>query len=340
MWGRTARSSGSPVVLPRSMSMRVMSANVWLVTVWLWLHRLSRRPSLRLWNQLMAAQPLIIETVSWRGNRQLQQFLRGSVLVLGWIAVAVLLELLAAFFPEVIYTRSIELFRVGTYYLMPLLAAASLWLMLQFARQGSSRMNRWELAAGVVFIAGGAFFDVAVTAIYSPDLTDEGNLFVRGLLDRGHSLKFVYVHAGLTQLFFVALFCAVWLGFLRHRPILLETIRVAQPRHGWDFVKAATGGGHLSWREWLLPLTPSEVPYLYHCVWMCAVAVVLSTSFFRWYAGLEWLGLVTPDDLARVVAVTLALIGSVSYYLAHLWVMSRRSEDGDHSLSSDAAALG
>jgi hypothetical protein len=265
-----------------------------------------------------AAVPPVSDTVRLLRNAPFRQFLTFSSLILMWVAADVLLQFLIAIGPSLssmVATPETNWCRLATAYLQPAFSLVLLILLNRFARQGKVTPPRLLTACGLALIVGGAMFDIAVTVIHSPGLENEANPYVRALLDSGHSLEVVYAHGVVTQGLYVALFCAVWIGFLRHQGILLETIRLAAPAGWLDFVKAVTGGGHLTMRQWLLPLRASEVPLAYHGLWLTGVAVVFGITLFRYYAALEWLGYFEPAIVARVVVVlggvSLAIVGYV-----------------------------
>lgn len=259
----------------------------------------------------------------WQANGALRHFLIGSTAVLAWIAVDLLLPCLPTEY-QPLSLAGLRQWRLATAYLLPASGLAIIGLLWRLLRQVEPAVLGRSGWLGLAFLAGGAIFDVGVTLICSPDLVFEGNPYVRILLDTQHSLPFVYLHLLTTQAGFMTLFCCVWLAFLRHREILQGSIVAAQP-HGWaEFLKAATGGAHLNWRQWLLPVRPSEVPFFYHSMWLTAVSVVFGITVFRWYAGLEWLTMPDPSLPLRVVVaasgLTLALVG----YLGGLWVVTQR----------------
>lgn len=266
----------------------------------------------------MSAEPL--ETViHWQQNRALRRFLIGAVLVLSWVAVDVGIWFATYENWLPVERQTANRLRLGTAYLLPLFAAATVWLLDQVSRQGVAFQSRIAATSGVLFILCGAGFDLCVTLFHSPDLAMEGNPYIRALLDSRHSLGFVYLYGSLTQIWFIGLFCAVWLGFLRHARILADSIRAARPRTWLEFLKAATGGGHLTHRQWLLPITPQEVPLLYHSMWATAIAVVFGITLFRWYAGLEWLGVVEPTITLRIGIILTGVMGSLALYFLGLW---------------------
>lgn len=266
------------------------------------------------------------EVMHWRTNRALRRFLIGSTAVLIWIAVDLVLPLLPEGYQPLTDSELVR-WRVRTAYLLPVFGGVTIGLMWQLLQQGAPAAPGRTGWLGLAFLAGGAAFDVGVTLACSPDLVFEGNPYVRILLDTRHELPVVYLHLLITQLGFVTLFCCVWLGFLRHHEILQESIVAAQPQ-GWaEFLKAATGGAHLNWRQWLLPVRPSEVPFLYHAMWLTMVSVVFGITVFRWYAGLEWLTVREPSLAVRIAVAGGGMTMAVAGYLGGLWI------DTQHRLS-------
>jgi hypothetical protein len=133
------------------------------------------------------------------------------------------------------------------------------------------------------------------------------------------------MHALFTQSLYITLFCGIWIGFLRHRQIIVDTISVSSPKSWIDFLKAATGGSHLTMRQWLFPLRPSEAPLMYHYVWLIAIPVVFGISLFRWYAAMEWIGLVEPTDYTRPLVIIHGVFSTLVLYFLALWRLYQQS---------------
>jgi hypothetical protein len=231
-----------------------------------------------------------------------------------WLGLALGVWLIGALFID----RFTEL-RLGTAYCLPpllaLLCAAAGWL----AWLGSSRVPWPAFAAGTLFVAGGAAFDVFATLWHSPDLAQEENPIARVLLDSGHPVRQVYAYGAVYQVLIVALVCLLWLGLLRHWAALVDSVR--GHRGLFDFLKAASGGAELSYRQWLLPLRAAEFPWAFHLAWLLA-ATLLGGSAYRWHLGLEWFGVV-PHGWRQVVLWTSVSVGCVAY-LAWLWRAASR----------------
>ncbi len=282
--------------------------------------------------------------VYWRHNAILRRFLIVSGLLLCWIACDLVLQTLT---DGNLFTQSflswlqaatgydahrilltvcqVDTWRLHLYtaYSLPAIGLLALLFLDRLVSQGETRLPGAVSWGGSAFIVGGAILDIAVTVAYSPDLSMEGNPYVRVLLDSEHSLTFVYIHALVTQSLYITLFCGLWLGFLRHRRTIALTIAAGAPETILDFVKAATGGAHLTVRQWLLPIRRSEVPLIYHYIWLIAIPIVFGISLFRWYAALEWLGVVEPDAKTRAAIVLHGVCSSLVVYFVAMWRMSR-----------------
>jgi hypothetical protein len=203
-------------------------------------------------------------------------------------------------------------------YALPVACAACLALAIRLARLGPAPASRLAALLGTTLLLGAGGFDMAATLAHSPDLAREGNPLARALLDSGHSSRFVLGYGLLGQGLYLSCLCVLWLALLRHWPRLVGSVR-DQPTFP-RFLKGATGGAGLTWRQWLLPLRWSELPRAYHCLWILAV-VLWSGAVDRLFLGLEWFGLVPPIRWpVLAVGVTAALAG----YFGCLWRASRQ----------------
>jgi hypothetical protein len=202
-------------------------------------------------------------------------------------------------------------------YALPVATAVCLVLAIRLTRQGLDPVPPFVAIPGCALLLGAAGFDVVATLLHSPDLSREGNPVIRVLLDSGHSSRSVLIYGLSGQALYLSCLCLLWIAFLRHRTALVGSVR-GQPTFG-RFLKAATGGAGLSWRQWLLPLRWSELPAAYHYLWVLAV-VLWSAVVDRLFLGLEWFSLVPP--LRWQVAVAGMAAGLVVYF-GWLWRASR-----------------
>lgn len=206
-------------------------------------------------------------------------------------------------------------FRVAWAYLFPaLLCQSVLWsvILLRHAPEPVPRRTFW---IGASLIVGSTALDIVATYAISPDLTQEANPLLRALVDSGHGLWFVYVYALIFALIYVVMASVGWAAFLAHTRVLLASAFAGHPGTLGQFLKAALGAGHLTNREFWLPLRLSECARAYHAVCFLWAVAPVTWSVSRWYAGLVWLDLV-PNALGTVA--TLAAMGSIAGYL--LWL--------------------
>ncbi|MDQ3331506.1 MAG: hypothetical protein M3552_12770, partial [Planctomycetota bacterium] len=84
------------------------------------------------------------------------------------------------------------------------------------------------------------------------------------------------------------------------------------------FLKAATGGGHLTYRQWLVPLRTNEIPDPYLSVWPAALAACFGTSLFRYWAAAEWLQIVPAETTFRFAVLFVGVCGTLFAYYGWL----------------------
>jgi hypothetical protein len=212
---------------------------------------------------------------------------------------------------------------VMTACIFPVMTIPVMVRILKLGDRGGTPIPYRPAIWGSAFIILAAMMDLGCTLMMSPMLEDEGNIYLRRLLDAGCAIESVYVYIFITQVLFVSMFVIVWVSFLQHYPLLVQSIVVSDPQTTVEFLKSATGGAHLTWRQWIIPLRPSEVPLLYHCFWFAAVGVIFGISIFRYYAALEWLSIVPVSIEGRIMTASLGIAGSLLSYLYILHQESR-----------------
>jgi hypothetical protein len=203
-------------------------------------------------------------------------------------------------------------------YAIPVFLAVLLALAVGVERAGPASAPWWAVLLGVAYIVGGAALDITATVVHTPDLSLEQNPIARLLLDGGHSVAFVYGYAAVCQSLDLAFVSCLWIGLLRHRCAILESLRGSQTL--LQVFKGATGGAKLTWRQWCLPLRLSDLPSAYHLLWLLTVAMVAG-SMERWYLGAEWYGFLPG---ARWVVVSGSVSAGLVFYLLWLWQGVRR----------------
>jgi len=165
------------------------------------------------------------------------------------------------------------------------------------------RIPLLPLCAGLFLIIGGAIFDVAITIIYSPDLTQEANHIVRFFFDLDLSLSQIYWLGLMGQTLYVSILSMLWANFLKAYPILLQQI---QPTTFAKTFISIFGGPHAT----KLDLFVGKVDCFFYVSSLTPMLVAL--SLYRWYLGLEWLALV---PISRIIAPITIAISAVFFYV-------------------------
>jgi hypothetical protein len=227
-----------------------------------------------------------------------------SIITLGLIAVVAV---------AVFYLSDVEALKIGISFCFLLLAVAANVLVVRIYLRGPGQLPIIPFVAGALFVVGGAAIDIIATTVHDPSLTQEGNPIVRAFLDAGFSVPFVYGFGAVGQTLFVLLICLLWAGFFRHIPEIVESALAENPKNSMEFIKAAGGSGHLTWRQWIIPFKMSELPKAYHTLWLIAVMGV-GSYLGHWYLGLRWLGLIPQMNGYLVTLIGIAIATTI-YFL-------------------------
>ena len=214
----------------------------------------------------------------------------------------------------IFFTRYFDCLRITLAYLLPEIFLGGIVLVAMIYRQGRNDMPKAAFIGGLIFSIGGVAFDAGATIVRTPTLAREANVIARVLLDTGHSVGFVYLYGGASQILYLILVCGMWATFLRHRRTLIASAMSTNPKSRLAFLKAATGGAHLSWRQYFLPLKLSELPKSYHMVMFVAVTLT-GCMMFNWYLGLSWLGAIGASHPAAII---ICILLSVVLYASWL----------------------
>ena len=225
------------------------------------------------------------------------------------------LTIVSALILIIYFTRYFTALRIVLAYVLPLALLGGIVLVVLLYLQGSDALPQIPLISGWLFSVGGVALDAGATIINTPTLAQEANVIARALLDSGHSIGFVYLYGIVSQVSYLILVCGLWATFLRHRLTLIASAMSTNPKSGLEFIKAATGGAHLSWRQYILPLKLSELPKSYHLLLLIAVTLTGSMTF-SWYLGLSWMGVI---PVSHTVAVIFCMALSVTVYAIWLW---------------------
>ena len=237
----------------------------------------------------------------------------------GWLTVDVLYAIL-------VHPHRLRLL---TIYLLPLFAALMLFALWRLGRSAAGQVAPGLLLAGSLFHIAAAGMDLFFTTRADPYLTLEANPYIRTLLDEtSHSFARIYGHVALVQVLFVGLFVLSWWSFLRHRNRIASAVHADRAATWPQFVKAATGGGHLTFRQWLLPLRPGEIPNAYYGIWPVALAVSFGTSLLRYWAAAEWLWIVPAQSTFRISVLLVGVAATLIAYFTWLAMHWRKTAAG------------
>jgi hypothetical protein len=234
---------------------------------------------------------------------------------------------------RVLLIALIAISAVGLIYLVPLFSPLRLPAVLVLAvplimllmpsvallRLGDSPAPLIPTALGLLVVAGGPVFDMLITVIKTPDLAMEANPVARVMLDAGLHPMLVLWYGLILQALLIISVVILWIAFLRHRETLIETAWAANPKTFLQFLKAATGSGDKTWRQWWLPTKMSDLPRAYHLLW-ALIGMWLGYGLARWYLGLEWLGVNLGP---RLSIVTLLILAATAGYFTWLWLRYR-----------------
>ena len=230
-------------------------------------------------------------------------------------AFIIAFTIVSALILSIFFTRYLGSLRIALAYALPLTFLGGIALVTRMFLQGRNDIPKAALMGGLIFSIAGVALDAGVTIVKTPMLAQEANVIARVLLDTGHSIGFVYAYGIVSQILYLVLVCGLWATFLRHRLTLIASVMSTKPKSRLEFLKAATGGAHLTWRQYLLPLKISELPKSYHSVLFLAVTLT-GCMMFNWYLGLSWLGVI---PVSHPVAIVIIIMLSVVLYAGWLW---------------------
>jgi hypothetical protein len=243
-----------------------------------------------------------IQIIEQRTNPYAKQILVGGSILMVLILV-------------VFYTLYLPALRVPMAFLVPIILMYGIVLAIRIYQALDTSLPMIPFLSGALFLAGGAAFDGIATLVKSPTLTREANPIARSLLDSSFPVSLVTLYGIISQLALVTFVCILWAAFLKHKDTFIALANSKNETSRSAFFKAAFGGAHLSWRQFLVPYKFSEFPTSYYMLWLVPVGFV-GGGLYRWYLGFNWLGFISlPLTLSISVSVGIPFI----CYLIWLW---------------------
>ncbi len=208
------------------------------------------------------------------------------------------------------------------YYAIPLMEVAG-WLVpvmglvlslevafvvcsLLLARTGNTTYPRRAAIIGTVILIASIWFDVLTTITHSPDLAQEGNLFI--VMSQQFHIRTwgMYLLGFLAQLGITIISCALWISFVRHYQIYFRILWEMQPKNLLQFLWVGFGGNLKSTRS-----HPQRKLFVrsYRMLWI--IVLCLIQPFLRWIYELEWLGYPIRSILASYIGIGVYLIEQI-----------------------------
>lgn len=174
-------------------------------------------------------------------------------------------------------------------------------------------LNLFSIA--IFLVVGGAVSDVAATVICSPGLEQEGNLFLRMLLDIKCPLGLVYLAMAGLNILDISLNLVLFACFLKVYPTLIQSIPY---KNILTTLKWIFGIGTLkSWRSIL-------IGKLDFCYFIPSLAVMLvGQCLYRFYMALMWFHKVPHSYYIVPFGIASASFLGLSYF-THYRIKQRK----------------
>ncbi|MFH1231272.1 MAG: hypothetical protein V1709_07220 [Planctomycetota bacterium] len=197
----------------------------------------------------------------------------------------VLLLLLIGIIDALVFTiTSLKTLSYYSIYLAHPIIIFSLWVSIKFLKgtEFKKRSDIILIIVGILYNLGAHLFDLLGTYLYIPDLKTESNPIARLLFDKaGASLSFVYVYGITAKIFGGMVETLLWIGFVGHRYAFIDSISSAKGKGILNYLKAALGGGHQTWRAFFLPLRLRELHRAFHLA-LLFIVILTSTNIYIW----------------------------------------------------------
>ncbi len=202
---------------------------------------------------------------------------------------------------EVLQLKLLCPFRNITVYVIPVCYIFLLWPAVRLAAEGTDAPLISVLIFGILFIAGGVF-DLYSTIVSSPDLKREGNVYIRLLLDSGHSLTFAYFYLFLISILENGLHIVLLTALLKNRSLIASEIPL------------------LKNRSLIFSNQDIMLYLLYLQIFWTGALVSISSNADHWMHGAEWHGFV----ISRITEKSVRAV-SFCFCLSVYTVLLRKS---------------
>lgn len=191
-------------------------------------------------------------------------------------------------------------------YLFGFFATAFMLILtsIKVLQNSNGHINNRLLWGGCFIILGGVFFDVINTIIGSPDLSLESNPIVLYMSRNRLSLNSIYLLGFLGQVTLITMATLLWAVFLKNFNFLVEHLKGSSGR---ILFYEIIGGKETTLFKLIIGKTNP-----FNVIMFC-IPLFISIFIYRWYLGLEWLGLV---PISRIIAPTVIICAAaVGYFI-------------------------
>jgi hypothetical protein len=203
-------------------------------------------------------------------------------------------------------------FRVELCYASILIGVVTLCEAGTMAYSASGEFRILPSALGVIWIGLGAGVETIAVLATRPDLKYVNHI-ITILQCTGHSNSFVFAYVAMGEVLMVGTLSLLWIAWTRSCETIVDEL--PPTRNYWLLLKASTGGRDLTFRQWLVPLTYSELPAAVPLVW--ATLVVAMGAWVMRYLSTLVLFNVVPWWFSWVIA---SLGGFVSWASYVFWL--------------------
>ncbi|MCP4351771.1 MAG: hypothetical protein GY795_40430, partial [Desulfobacterales bacterium] len=200
-------------------------------------------------------------------------------------------------------------------FILPVCSLVLLWTAARVAAKGTDASGVM-LIFGILFIAGGALFDLSSAIVISPDFERERNVYIRLLLDSGHSLTFAYFYLFLVFIIESGLDIVLLTALLKNRSLivsdaaLLENGSLTDAALSENRSPAVSKTAHLSY---LLLIQ----------IFLITALLNISSNTDHWMHGIEWHGFAI-NRITEESVRTVCFFFCLSIYIGLLWKSYRQ----------------
>lgn len=224
----------------------------------------------------------------------------------------------AAFLPVIFFPKQ-KLLAVSSIIFGLILTGILLYQSVLLFKKTPGKNSLSPVILGALLIAGGSFFDLAVTVLFSPDLSEEANPVVISLLYHDISLWIIYFFMLFYQVLEISIDLFLWACFLKTYPNILKSIPYV---NFFTTIKCLLGCGKMTRLDFLLG---RNIQYSYLVPFW--IFIIIMGSFIHWYAVMEWLKIIPVILSTSILSVITLTISALSLLLISHFKIKNYDQD-------------